>query len=74
MNARGHDELSPLLFGGARELVNLKLCPADGAVDAAVLRAEIASAIDQSLTIEGHQGFDEAHLPHTSVAEWMATI
>lgn len=74
MNVRGHDELTPLLFGGARELVNLKLCPANGAVDHFVLRAEVATAIDQSLTITGHAGFDESHLPHTNVAEWMSTI
>lgn len=74
MNQRGNDELSPLLFGGGRELVNLKLCPANGAVDHAVLRAEVASAIDQSLMIDGHAGFDESHLPHTNVAEWMATL
>jgi hypothetical protein len=74
MNVRGHDELSPLLFGGARELVNIKLCTGDLSVDPAVLRAEVASAIDQALTVEGHEGFDEARLPQTNVADWVATL
>lgn len=74
MNVRGHDELSPLLFGGGTELVNIKLCPADGAVDPGMLRAEIASALDQARLIDGTEDFDESDLRDTDVAQWVASI
>jgi hypothetical protein len=74
MNVRGHDELTSLLFGGARELVNIKLCPGDGAVDPAALKGQIALAIDQACAIEGVNGFDESTLPRTDVAQWVATL
>jgi hypothetical protein len=74
MNLRGHDELTSLLFGGSRELVNIKLCPADGSVDPAALRAQMALAIDQATTMDGVKGFDEKHLTRTNVAEWVATL
>lgn len=74
MTVRGHDELSPLLFGGARQLVNIKLCPGDGAVNPADLRGQVALAIDQSLTVVGVEGFDESDLPETQVADWVAAI
>lgn len=74
MNTRGHDDLSPLLFGGDHQLVNLKLCPADGHVDPAVLRAEIASALDQAALMAGSEEFDDSDLPETDVAQWVASV
>lgn len=74
MNVRGHDELTSLLFGGTRELVNIKLCPADGAVEPSALRAQMALAIDQATTMAGVKGFDETHLTRTNVADWVATL
>lgn len=73
MNVRGHDELSSLLFGD-RKLVNIKLCPGDGAVDPAALKGQMALAIDQSLTADGVDGFDESDLPQTNVAEWVGSL
>lgn len=74
MNVRGHDELTSLLFGGSRKLVNIKLCPADGSVDPAALRRQVSSAVDQASTVQGVRGFDESHLPRTDVAEWVASL
>lgn len=74
MNVRGHDELSPLLFGGGTELVNIKLCPADGFVEPGILRAEMASALDQARMIVGSEDFEESDLPDTDVAQWVASV
>lgn len=74
MNTSGHGELTSLLFGGTRQLVNIKLCPADGSVDPADLRKQVALALDQANAVEGVKGFDEAHLPKTNVAEWVASL
>lgn len=71
---RGHDELTSLLFGGDRQLVNIKLCPADSSVEPAALRAQVALALDQAKTVEGVRGFDESHIPETNVAQWVATF
>ncbi|MGH7020015.1 MAG: hypothetical protein ACREEY_09050 [Brevundimonas sp.] len=74
MNVRGHDELTSLLFGGDRQLVNIKLCPADRSVDPLMLRAQVGLALDQAKAVEGVKGFDENHIPQTNVAEWVATF
>lgn len=74
MNGRGHDELTSLLFGGARELVNIKLCPADGSVEPSALRSQMALAIDQATAMDGVKGFDESHLVRTNVADWVSTL
>lgn len=71
---RGHDELTSLLFGGDRSLGNIKLCPGDGAVDPALLKSQVALAIDQSAAIAGVDGFDESALPRTDVAQWAASL
>ncbi|MFC5373222.1 hypothetical protein ACFPIF_11690 [Brevundimonas faecalis] len=74
MSTRGHDELTSLLFGGSRELINIKLCPADQAVEPSALRAQMALAIDQATSMDGVKGFDESHLVNTDVAKWTASL